>query len=175
MKKKAQFFLQNEIFEEVSNLFQKEKTFWGERLPFADFQHVGSSAISGAVTKKDLDIQIRVRQEHFWKTIMLLRYYLCGSSHRETLKKMWTNQFAILTSWREQVPIDYLITVIDSSFDEHWKIRDFLTQNPKVLEAYNDLKWSYNGCDYDLYSKAKREFLGEKGNQIKHLTEKFNL
>lgn len=59
------FFENILCYEKVEKAFLLHKKIISERLPFADVQHVGSSAIPNSLTKGDLDIQVRVTLEQF--------------------------------------------------------------------------------------------------------------
>lgn len=54
-------FLDNRLlYENAEETFLVNKKIIKERLPEADIQHVGSTAIPNCLTKGDLNIQIRV-------------------------------------------------------------------------------------------------------------------
>lgn len=141
-----------ETYIEVYGILQK-------LLPFSDVQHVGSSSIPGAIGKLDLDFQIRVDKQDFEKTIEIL-----NSNFKEKQKKLWTEDFAIFKTIKNNIPIDMVVTTKNSIYDDGYKVRDELKSNKKLLEEYNKLKMEYHGKLYSEYSKAKYEFLGENGH-----------
>ena len=130
-----------------------------EIIPFSDVQHVGSSSVPGSIGKLDLDFQIRVDEKDFEKTIDIL-----NSNFEEKQKILWKEGFAIFKTIKNNIPIDLVVTIKDSIYDDCYKVRDELRSNKSLLEEYNKLKIKYQGKPYSEYSKAKREFLGENGN-----------
>jgi GrpB-like predicted nucleotidyltransferase (UPF0157 family) len=126
-------------------------------LPEADIQHVGSCAVPGALAKFDIDIQIRVKSAHFNKVVGVMEnnFFL---KHQE----LWTDEFAIFKK-NSEPPFDYMVTVIDSRYDDFFKVRDFFLANPEMLQEYNKLKKECEGKIYSEYRDAKKAFLGGNG------------
>lgn len=148
-----------ETFDIARGIFQNESQKLKDLFYFdVDIQHVGSSVIPGALTQADVDIQIRVNDEHFTQAVEVLNNY-ANSKHPE----IWTDEFAAFTSSSNELQTDYVVTVINSRYDDFYKVRDYLIANPDTLTEYNNLKASYNGKPYAQYSKAKVEFLGGNG------------
>ncbi len=58
-------------------------------LPEADIQHVGSTAIPNSLTKGDLDIQVRVKVQHFPKAV-------------EELSNLYDTNEGSVKTWRFQ-------------------------------------------------------------------------
>jgi GrpB-like predicted nucleotidyltransferase (UPF0157 family) len=153
------FFESEEIFEKASSIFEQEKASLQVLLPDADIQHVGSCAISGALAKFDINIQIRVGDSEFQNCVEMMK-----SVYSEKHPELWNHSFAIF----KKDNIDYLLTLKNSKFDDFYRVRDYLIANPKILQEYNDLKRGYEGKPYSEYRKAKIAFLGGNG-QIKFL------
>lgn len=153
------FYSSEEIFDKAKNIFalQKEKI---KKIIFfdADIQHVGSSSILGALGKFDVDIQIRVPSNIFKGVSLILKNYY-DAKHPE----IWTDEFMIFCD-RENQQIDIMLTVIGSTKDDFYRVRDTLISNPKLLEDYNNLKRNFEGKKYSEYREAKKEFLGKNGN-----------
>ncbi len=168
MIKRTEFFRYEEIFEQIQALFIGEKKNIQNLFPNVDIQHVGSSSVPNSLTKKDLDIQIRVSSEDFKKVVNVL-----SGIYKKHHEELWNNQFAIMNDLRDGIHIDFMITVKDSKYDDFYKLRDFLIQNPSFLEKYNTLKMKHSGKDYSKYSKAKNNFFGGNG-EIKFLNDPSN-
>ena len=69
-----QFFDRSQFIFRIENIFLEVKAKIIEILPNARVEHVGSSAIPGAVSKGDLDIFVGVTQEDFLKAIDLIKH-----------------------------------------------------------------------------------------------------
>ncbi|MFA5933773.1 MAG: GrpB family protein [Candidatus Paceibacterota bacterium] len=152
------FYPSEDIREEMEDVFNKEKAVLEGLLPNVIIEHVGSSAIPGALSKKDLDIQIRVLPHQFQDVLAIM-----NSNFLQKHPHLWTDDFAIFKSHEYQAPLDYMITVIDSKKDDFHKVRDFFKNHPEFLAEYNELKRAYEGKMYSEYRKAKTEFLGGNG------------
>lgn len=155
-----------DIREEIECIFETEKSFINKGLPYADIQHVGGTSITGSITKKELDIQIRITSDKLDETIKFFE----NSSYKPYHKELWTETFAIMAAEKSGIPVDYMITVIGATQDDHYKVRDFLRENKDVLADYNNLKILYTGRDYADYVKAKQEFFIGHG-KIKFLVK----
>ncbi|MFZ2205385.1 MAG: GrpB family protein [Minisyncoccia bacterium] len=157
MRKATIFFPMEDISEYIHCIFEGEKSLILKSLPHADIQHVGGTSISGSITKKELDIQIRVEPGKFEETILFFK----KSSHKPHHKELWTETFFIMTGEINRIPIDYIITVINSKEDHYFKSRDYLRNNKEALNKYNNLKLLYAGKPYNDYRKAKQKFFCE--------------
>lgn len=128
-----------------------------------DIQHVGSGAVPKMIGKMDTDIQIRVPRDQFTNVVRVM------SNHFQIKHpQIWTEDFAAFSNNTDNL-IDLVVTVINSRYDDFYRVRDALIENPELLQKYNELKESYEGKLYSEYRKAKSEFLGGNG-QINFLT-----
>lgn len=148
-----------EIFEKALLIFLEQEKFLKELFPNVLIEQVGSSAIPGAIGKFDVDIQIRVTSIQFEQVVSGMRQYFV-EKYRE---QIGGNELAIFKGSGEYL-IDYMVTVIDSKYDDYYKVRDFLINNPETLNQYNECKKRYEGKTYAEYKKAKGEFLGGNGS-----------
>ncbi|WYP27787.1 GrpB family protein [Alkalihalobacillus sp. FSL W8-0930] len=122
-------------------------------VPNADIHHVGSTAVSNALTKGDLDFQVRVKQEDFQQAKQsLLTIYGLNTGSSQT---SFFSAFEI----EDELPIGIQLTVIHSEIDHFWKVTKYLKENPTAQEQYNQLKLTYNGQPMDLYRKKKSTFI----------------
>jgi GrpB-like predicted nucleotidyltransferase (UPF0157 family) len=154
------FLPSEEIFEKGLVIFNDQRTVLRKLLPAEiDIQQVGSSAIPGAIGKFDIDIQIRVTPVQFKEVVEIMSKNFI-EKHPATL---WTDELAIFRNDDEN-QIDYVVTLINSKYDDYYRVRDFLMNNPDMLQKYNELKRSYEGKPYAEYRKAKAEFLGGNGS-----------
>lgn len=145
------FFENN--FEQAEKAFMSHKKIISEHLPFADIQHVGSSAIPSCLTKGDIDIQVRVATEKFPLAVKALEtlYDINEGSSK-------TDDFRAFQDDSATPPLGVQLTVINSEVDFFWKFRDVLLENNKYLKEYDDLKKSHEGSEMDKYRQAKNKF-----------------
>lgn len=152
------FYPSEEIFEKANSIFEQYREKLAAIIPApCDIQHVGSCAVPGAIGKFDVDIQIRIDEAHFEKAKEVLIQHFT-SKHPE----LWKDTSAIFVDQGE-CQVDIILTVIDSAHDDYWKVRDFLINNPAMLEKYNTLKMQFEGKPYKEYRAAKSQFFGKNG------------
>ncbi|WP_211747777.1 GrpB family protein [Paenibacillus sp. Marseille-Q4541] len=159
-------FARNEYNDKAIELYWQENEKMKERLPHADIQHVGSSAIPGTLTKGDVDIQVRVQKEEFEEAVCVLNalYQLNeGSVQTSSFRSFYTNDTIL--------PLGVQLTVCHSEFDVFHKFRDVLLINEGYREQYDQLKASFDGKDMESYRKAKQHFF----EQLKKTPEYKNL
>ncbi|MFE8603678.1 GrpB family protein [Archangium violaceum] len=77
----VRFHSYEEVRERAEEAFRGHHARLSSLLPYADIQHVGSTAIPGARTKGDLDIQVRVPPGRFAEAERLAEY--------DALKARW--------------------------------------------------------------------------------------
>jgi GrpB-like predicted nucleotidyltransferase (UPF0157 family) len=147
------FFDNSLFYEKVKKTFYLHKKLIKERLPEADVQHVGSTAVPNCLTKGDLDIQVRVTTEQFQMAVQTLSalYELNEGSVK-------TDSFRAFKDDSTIPPLGVQLNVINSEFDFFWKFRDVLLINDKYRKEYDDLKRNYEGKEMDEYREAKNEF-----------------
>ena len=153
------FVNSNDIWDVAWKAFGKEKHFLLDLIPNADIQHVGSTAVPGALTKGDLDIQVRVSEDIFEDTTQKLKLHY-KISHPE----IWRDGFASFQNYdNPEIPIGIQLTVKNSTYDDFFKLRDLYINNPKLLAKYNAMKNSFEGKPEVDYKKARRELFGPNG------------
>ena len=147
---------------EAEKTFRSQKERIKKRIPSADIQHVGSTAIPYSMTKGDLDIQVRVSTKNFMPAVEMLSelYYPNEGSVK-------TNEFRAFKDDGIFPPLGIQLTVIGSEFDFFWKFRDVLLQNKQYREAYDNLKRKFEGKSMGAYREAKNDFF----NKIKETPE----
>ncbi|MDQ0205361.1 GrpB family protein [Alkalicoccobacillus murimartini] len=124
-------------------------------VPEADIHHIGSTAIDHAMTKGDIDFQVRVKQEQFQSAKQaLLTLYQINTGSSQT-------SFFSAFECIDELPIGIQLTVIDSEIDHFWKLTEYLKVNPDIQAKYNDLKLCYEGRLMDEYRERKSIFIEE--------------
>ena len=148
------FFENSHFYEDIEEAFSFHKKLIKERLPEADVQHVGSTAIPNSLTKGDLDIQVRVTPEQFPMAVQTLSA-LYELNEGSVVK---TDSFRAFKDDSAVPPLGVQLTVINSEFDFFWKFRDVLLIEEKYRKEYDDLKRNYEGKEMNDYREAKNEF-----------------
>jgi GrpB-like predicted nucleotidyltransferase (UPF0157 family) len=127
-----------------------------ELLPQAEVEHVGSTAIRGALTKGDLDLLVRVKPGDFDAAVAGLR-----SLYVVEQWENWTATFASFAYPQAADPPVGVQLAVAGSADEalFGPFRDALVADPALLAEYNALKLQHDGEDYERYTDVKAEFI----------------
>ena len=125
-------------------------------LPTENVEHVGATAVPGALTKGDVDLLVRVSERDFADAVLILRErYLVHQAHN------WTRTLASFTApGTSEPPVGVQLVVAGSDADGFFgPIRDALINDPALLAQYNELKLSLDGLDYESYTERKGVFV----------------
>jgi GrpB-like predicted nucleotidyltransferase (UPF0157 family) len=143
-------------FQERADLtFERCSAELRQLLPFAEIEHIGSTAIPGTLTKGDLDILVRVStSEQLVRADELLaqRYQRNTGSDRNF-------EFSSFKNEDLDPPLGIQVVLKDSAYDQFIKFRDLLRASPALVKAFNDLKAKFEGCSMDEYRTAKTGFI----------------
>lgn len=150
----VKFIPESAIREQVRTEFLNISQNLTQLLPEADIQHVGSTAIPGALTKGDLDINVRIPADRFQSAERIL-----GDRFERKPNPSYPDKFSYFKNDSPPISIGIQLTVIDSEFDFFWKFRDLLLQNPELVTAYNQIKQKFNGKASAAYRVAKSDFI----------------
>ncbi|HYH87883.1 MAG TPA: GrpB family protein [Solirubrobacteraceae bacterium] len=128
----------------------------GAALPGVEIEHVGSTAIPGALTKGDLDLLVRVPATRFAAAVAALR-----DRYAVHQPENWTPTYASFVDGdSHDPPVGVQLAVAGSSDDALFApFRDALIADPALLAQYNALKLSLDGAEYDRYTDAKGAFV----------------
>lgn len=124
-------------------------------LPCADVEHIGSSAIKGAISKGDLDVLVRVLTSEFEDAISKIKDLgfseKSGTLRNESLCMLVTETY----NW------DVAIQLIakNSEYEDFIIFRDRLNHDPELVARYNQLKSSSRGLSADEYRQKKSAFI----------------
>jgi len=145
-----------EIRAAAEAAFQAQRTRVAALVPEADIQHVGSTAVPGALTKGDVDVLVRVEAERFETAVAQLQdAYTIHQPHN------WTPTLAsFVDRAASDPPVGIQLVVADSREDRFFApFRDLLTTDPELLEEYNALKRAHDASDYQTYTDDKEVFI----------------
>ena len=149
-------FQEADIFREVAKrVFTGQKARILAAIPLAQVEHVGGTAIPGCLTKGDLDINVRVRQEDFALAVeQLKRLYKIAQPDN------WTEGFASFKGGKTLgMDVGVQLTSVGAPEDAFVRLRDILSSRPDLLARYNQMKTDHNGKSMDDYRAAKALFI----------------
>lgn len=139
---------------EVAAIFEDLRTRILELLPEVEVLHVGGTSIPGAITKGDLDVQIRVERDQLVSAVMVLEKIVVPNN-----REMWNGSLAI---FRDEITyhwkIDILVTAKGFDDDNCYKFRELLINQPDLLEEYNDIKLRWGRGEFRKYKSEKDRF-----------------
>jgi uncharacterized protein len=140
----------------LAEAIERHRTLLERVLPEAEVEHIGATAVPGALTKGDLDLLVRVPEERFAAAIAALEAVY--AIHQP---ENWTTRFASFKEVPEgDVPVGLQVVVaggVDDRLFRQW--RDRLRTDPALLERYNAFKLSHTEDDPSSYIEAKARFI----------------
>jgi GrpB-like predicted nucleotidyltransferase (UPF0157 family) len=142
-----------ELWPLIDRAFQEHARTIRALVPHAEVEHIGATAIPGAITKGDLDLLVRVPPERFGSTVAALegRYEIHQPEN-------WKPDYASFKDEAGDVPIGVQSVVTASDSDIAFvSLRRLLRDRPDLVERVNDLKRSFERGDPDAYVTAKGE------------------
>jgi GrpB-like predicted nucleotidyltransferase (UPF0157 family) len=124
-------------------------------LPHAVIEHIGSSAIPGAVSKGDLDIYVSVAPSDHATSISILR----GHGYAEKLDTL-RNEHLCMLEWHHPDEAHAVQLVARGSpFETFLVFRDALLARPALVDEYNQIKRSAAHLSATEYRAAKSGFI----------------
>lgn len=133
-----------EILEEWSALIST-------KLEFLSLEHIGSTAVEGALTKGDIDLYLEVpASEHpaAVETLVKMGLTVAEDSHRdESLCMLKHTDFAIQ------------VVAKGSKYEFFKEFRDLLINDQTLLANYNQLKIASANLDSTTYRANKAQFI----------------
>jgi GrpB-like predicted nucleotidyltransferase (UPF0157 family) len=125
------------------------------RLPWAEIEHVGSTAVSGCLTKGDLDVLVRVDREDFDRTALALDGLLVRSPCNAA-----TEGYVEYDYLSGGVAASVQLAVAGCWHDRRFHgLKTALLSDPDALERYNALKLRFVGRDMEDYRRAKSDLV----------------
>ncbi len=147
-------FMKSEFFKESGNeTFSHIKELIESLTPAAEVIHIGGGSIPGALTKGDVDIQIRIDRTQFEEVVKSF-----GQVFQINNTELWSEDLAIFKSIYLQMKVDILVTVVGSRSDNCHKFKKLLLTREDILEEYNQMKASFQNQEMQDYKVAKAKF-----------------
>lgn len=143
--------------EKVHALFNRAKQDLEKIISDARIEHIGASAIDGAISKGDLDIFLGVEKADFEKTVSLL------TSDIYTIKQDTLRTSSLCMLITDAYDYDVAVQVVEngSKFEDFINFRDLLRENPQLLQDYNTIKKQSAHMNMDDYREAKNKFISD--------------
>lgn len=149
------FLKPEEFLAEVLSAYQLVQARVCQAVPFAEVEHIGSSAIHGAISKGDLDILVRVPAAKFNEALTTIQT-LDFSIKEGTLR---TASLCMLETSRYGIDVAIQLIEQGSEFEDFVVFRDRLNANPDLVEEYNELKRRATGLSPNDYREIKSKFI----------------
>jgi GrpB-like predicted nucleotidyltransferase (UPF0157 family) len=127
---------------------------WRDRLRGAEIHHIGATALPSGRTKGDVDVNVRVRGEHFAAVVEALSSQLTVAQPQN-----WTATFASFAVPGSALPLGVQVTVIGAAGDFLLELRDRLRADPALLRRYDEVKAAAAAGGAAAYWEAKDRFL----------------
>jgi GrpB-like predicted nucleotidyltransferase (UPF0157 family) len=148
--------LADEVRDLAETVFHEHRDAVLAIVPDAEVEHVGATAVPGALTKGDVDLVVRVRGPDFAAAVEALRgRYAVHQPHN------WTPTLASFKAPHATgLEVGIQLVVEGSDADGFFgPFRDALIRSPGLLAEYNDLKQRLDGLEYERYTERKGEFI----------------
>lgn len=153
---KMSFFLPEQFSQELSKIIGELKRDVLAVLPNCEVEHIGSSAIHGAISKGDLDILVRVDKNSLSGSIQKIEQL--GFTIKENTLRT-DNLCMLVTSKYCGTDVAIQLIANGSEFENFVKFRDLLNSNPDLVKKYNCLKAACTGIPADEYRAKKSKFI----------------
>jgi GrpB-like predicted nucleotidyltransferase (UPF0157 family) len=149
------FVIAEQRSSEVEECFEEVKAFILERLPSAEVEHVGSTAVPGCAGKGDVDVAIRVSADEFESVCRTLDECLCRSRRNDA-----TDSYVEYDYLRQESVASVHLVGKGGSHDAAFhQFKAMLLSDPALVDAYNSLKREWDGRDMEGYRAAKARFI----------------
>ena len=129
----------------------------GNLMPGVRIEHIGSSAIPGALSKGDIDLCLLVPAAQFEQALARLEQL----GYREKLDTLRTDELCMLVSPRRDIDLAVQLVVLGSVFEFFLRFRDALRGSTALVEQYNQIKREAAHLTEDDYRAAKSRFIDE--------------
>ena len=149
------FYEPHQYQPRVTLLYAELKRDLDQSLKEARVEHIGSSAVMGAISKGDLDVFVGVSAENFEMSLATLK----GLGFVEKEGTLRTESLCMLVTDKYKHDVAIQLTVNGSEFEEFIRFRDILNNMPNLVSEYNILKRGSEGMEPDDYRSKKSQFI----------------
>lgn len=155
MGRQMQFIDRSQFILRIEDLYLEVSAQIIDILPNSRVEHVGASAIPGAISKGDLDIFVGVTQDDFLKAIELIKRV----GFKEKLDTLRTDSLCMMTSSAYNEDVALQLVANGSEHENFLEFRDKLRSNPDLVSRYNQLKFDCKGLPHHRYRDVKSAFI----------------
>jgi GrpB-like predicted nucleotidyltransferase (UPF0157 family) len=148
------FLSSDSVRQRAEAAYERHRTALTSLLPQAEIEHIGSTAIPGAITKGDLDILVRVSANDFAAAEELLAKHFARNEG-----SFRSDSFASFCDDAANPPLGIQLVVRGSDLDDFTQFRDALRAEPHLLAEFNALKRECEGMEMDAYRERKAAFI----------------
>ena len=149
-------FLEPEHYvQHADKIFRILRDCVGASLPNAEIEHIGSSAIRGAISKGDLDMLVRVSGADFETAINKMK----ALGFSEKVGTLRTASLCMLETTEFKIDVAIQLIVRGSEFEDFIRFRDRLNSDQDLVQKYNQLKRGCSGMTAAEYRAVKSEFI----------------
>ncbi|MCY4129247.1 MAG: GrpB family protein [Gammaproteobacteria bacterium] len=140
---------------EIGRLFEVVAKEVSRLLPNANIEHIGASAIPGAVSKGDLDVFVGVDEHELEKAVHCLE----RNGYRVKTDTLKNESLCMLESSSYEYPVALQVVANGSEFEMFLTFRDALRANDNLLKEYNQMKHLCEGMSETRYRNRKSAFI----------------
>lgn len=145
----------NDLFLRADQIVRAVREKIAGELAEAEIEHIGATAIPGAMTKGDVDVMVRVSPAAFARSVEVLK-----KAFSVKQPKNWDPNFASFgDETGYDLPLGVQLVIRDSEADFFVFMREYLIKNEAALVEYNRLKIQHAELGPEAYWKAKNNFL----------------
>lgn len=149
-------FIAPHIYQpQLTLLFKNYKQQILSLIPHATVEHIGSSAISNAYSKGDLDILVSVSSQHFESSIEKLKIL----NFIEQQNTFCSHQLCMLVSKKKNEDIAFQVMTDDSPYLCFLTFTNILNKHQHLVFQYNKLKLLCKHLKEDEYREIKSRFI----------------
>ena len=124
-------------------------------VPGGRIEHIGSSAIPGAISKGDLDVCLIVPQAAHANAVSRL----IAHGYHEQQDTLRTPELCMLNSPAGAAEHAVQVVAAGSEFEDFLQFRDALLANPELVSQYNAVKTQSSHLGHEQYRAAKSAFI----------------
>ena len=150
-----QFFHPKNYLKQATDAFILIKKKIKYALPTAKIEHIGSSAIFGALSKGDLDVFVGVSSEEFENSLKKLE----GLGFKIKKGTLRTSSLCMFETFDYKIDVGIQLVELGSEFENFLTFRDLMNSNPSLVAKYNRLKEKSVRLKPDDYRKIKSQFI----------------
>jgi GrpB-like predicted nucleotidyltransferase (UPF0157 family) len=147
---------EDEIRTRVAAAFERTRAQLAELVPGARIEHVGSTAVSGSLTKGDLDICVIVTADDLDAVAATL-----AATYQVHQPENWTEGLASFIAPPDGGVEIGVQLVVSGGTEEHWFIgwRERLRSDPELRARYDRVKQAHMSGSIEDYRGAKEQLI----------------